>query len=90
MYSSMEASVFVFPPLIYSGFSFHLSLVCFYVIILYNLHTVASVLGLKTFTFLIRLTVSLQCGHGFALNENGRCTGKLKRFVNLLTAHVLV
>lgn len=27
----------------------------------------------------------MQCGHGFALNENGRCTGKLKRFVKKLT-----
>lgn len=33
-----------------------------------------------TFLFLIRLTV-LQCGHGFALNENGRCTGESLRFV---------
>lgn len=25
----------------------------------------------------------LQCGHGFALSENGRCTGKLERFTSL-------
>lgn len=24
----------------------------------------------------------LQCGHGFALNENGRCTGKLQTSVS--------
>lgn len=27
----------------------------------------------------------LQCGHGFALNENGRCTGKLRHFIHLQT-----
>ncbi|TKS85610.1 Cartilage acidic protein 1 ASPIC [Collichthys lucidus] len=26
-------------------------------------------------------TVEIECGHGFALNENGRCTGKLQRFI---------